>query len=47
MAASEYSSTQLLTTTINILPQKIKGDINKLLLSTIKKKYEGVCNNDR
>tara|TARA_Y100000389_G_scaffold95909_1_gene92562 strand:+ start:7337 stop:7840 length:504 start_codon:yes stop_codon:yes gene_type:complete len=46
MAASEYSSTQLLTTTINILPQKIKGDINKLLLSTIKKKYEGVCNKD-
>jgi DNA-directed RNA polymerase subunit E'/Rpb7 len=42
----KYHSEQLLTTSINIEPQKIKGDINNLLLYTIKKRYEGVCNKD-
>jgi len=36
----------LLTTSINISPDKIRGDINKLILFILKKKYEGVCNKD-
>jgi len=46
MSTPEYYSTQLLTTTINIEPNQIKGDINKLILHTIQRKYEGVCNKD-
>jgi DNA-directed RNA polymerase subunit E'/Rpb7 len=43
---SEYISSQLLTTSINVDIKKIKGDINELLYKLLKKKYEGVCNKD-
>ena len=43
---TEYKSTQLLTTSINLSSNKIKGDINKLIVYTLKKRYEGVCNKD-
>jgi len=46
MSVPEYCSTQILTTTINIEPRNIKGDINKLLLFDLKKRYEGICNKD-
>ena len=46
MDINKYHSEQLLTASINIEPQKIKGDINNLILYTIKKRYEGVCNKD-
>jgi len=46
MDINKYYSEQLLTASINIEPQKIKGDINNLILYTIKKRYEGVCNKD-
>ena len=37
-------STQVLTTSINIEPHKIKGDINKLLLYNLKRINECMCN---
>ena len=43
---SEYISSQLLTTSINVDMKNIKGDINELLYKLLKKKYEGVCNKD-
>ena len=43
---SEYISSQLLTTRINVDMKNIKGDINELLYKLLKKKYEGVCNKD-
>jgi DNA-directed RNA polymerase subunit E'/Rpb7 len=43
---SEYISTQLLTTSINVNIKNIKGDINELLYKLLKKKYEAVCNKD-
>jgi len=46
MSVPEYYSTQILTTTINIEPRNIRGDINKLVLFNLKKRYEGVCNKD-
>jgi len=46
MSVPEYSSTQLLSTSINIEPRKIKGEINKLVLYNLKNRYEGVCNKD-
>ena len=46
MSVPEYYSTQILTTTINIEPRNIKGDINKLILFNLKNRYEGVCNKD-
>jgi len=42
----EYFTTVLLTANVNIKPQQLVGDINKLILNGIKKKYEGVCNKD-
>ena len=42
----DHISSILLTTSINISPNKIKGDINKLLLFILKQKYEGSCNKD-
>jgi DNA-directed RNA polymerase subunit E'/Rpb7 len=42
----DYISTQILTTTINIKPDKITGDINQLILHDMKQRYEGVCNKD-
>ena len=36
----------IITTSLNIKPSRIKGDINQLLLHILKKKYEGVCNVD-
>ena len=46
MSTPEYFSSQILTTTINIEPRNIKGDISKLVLYNLKKRYEGVCNKD-
>ena len=43
---SEYTSTQLLTTSINVDMKNIKGDINEMIYKLLKKKYEGVCNKD-
>jgi DNA-directed RNA polymerase subunit E'/Rpb7 len=43
---TDYKSIQLLTTSINIPSNKIKGDINKLIVYNLKKRYEGVCNKD-
>lgn len=43
---TDYESTQLLTTSINIESKNITGDINELLFRYLKKKYEGVCNKD-
>ena len=39
---TDYISTQLLTTSINIECKNIVGDINELLYKYLKKKYEGV-----
>ena len=41
MDDKDYYSTQILTTTLNLQANKIKGDINQLLLYNIKKQYEG------
>jgi DNA-directed RNA polymerase subunit E'/Rpb7 len=41
-----YTTSSILTTSINVKPSNIKGDINKLLLYILRKKYEGVCNKD-
>jgi len=46
MDKNSYYSTQILTDTINLQSNKIKGDINQLILFNLKKKYEGVCNKD-
>lgn len=43
---SDYKSNQLLTTSINIPSNKIKGDINNLITYNLKKRYESVCNKD-
>jgi len=43
---TEYISSQLLTTSINVDMKSIKGDINEILYKLLKKKYEGVCNKD-
>lgn len=46
MSDKEYCSEQLQTTSINIEPHKIKGEINSLLLYYLKMRYECVCNKD-
>lgn len=46
MSHSDYCSEQLLTTSINIQSRELQGDVNELLLTKLKKKYEGVCNKD-
>jgi len=43
---TEYISSQLLTTSINVDMKNINGDINEILYKLLKKKYEGVCNKD-
>ena len=43
---TDYISTQLLTTSINVEAKHIQGDINELLYKYLKQKYEGVCNKD-
>ena len=43
---SNYISSQLLTTSINVEIENIQGDINQILHKLLKKKYEGVCNKD-
>ena len=43
---SNYISSQLLTTSINVEIKNIHGDINQILYKLLKKKYEGVCNKD-
>jgi DNA-directed RNA polymerase subunit E'/Rpb7 len=42
----DYFSTIVLTVNVNIKVNSLKGDINKLLVDTIKRRYEGVCNKD-
>ena len=42
----EYSTSIIQTTNVNIKPENLKGDFNKLILDSIKRKYEGVCNNN-
>jgi hypothetical protein len=42
----DYISTQLLTTSINVEMNQMKGDINQLLYKLLTSKYEGVCNKD-
>ena len=46
MNVSDYYSTQLLTTSINIDPSNLRGNVNHILLYNIKKRYEGICNKD-
>ena len=46
MSDTDYKSTQLLTISINIPCNKIKGDINNLIAYNLKKRYENVCNKD-
>ena len=46
MSANNYYSKQILSSSINIEPHTITGDINKLILHNIKLKYESVCNKD-
>jgi len=43
---SNYISSQLLTTSINVEIKNIQGDINQIIYKLLKKKYEGVCNKD-
>lgn len=43
---TNYISSQLLTTSINVEIKNIHGDINQILYKLLKKKYEGVCNKD-
>ena len=42
---SNNISNQIFTTSINIKCNHIKGNINKLILLVLKKKFEGKCNN--
>ena len=44
MTDKDYYSIHILTTTINLQANRIRGDINQLILFNLKKKYEGVCN---
>lgn len=46
LTMTDYISTQLLTTSINVEAKHIQGDINELLCKYLKQKYEGVCNKD-
>ena len=46
MTGQEYSSTQLLSTSINISPKDIKGNIINLILYNLRRRYEGVCYKD-
>ena len=46
MSHSDYCSEQLLTTSLNIDARSLQGDVNSLLLTKLKQKYEGVCNKD-
>ena len=43
---TDYTSTQLLTSSINVEIKHIQGDIDQLLYKLLKQKYEGVCNKD-
>jgi len=42
----QYHSFVILTTNVNIKPNRLKGDINKTILNLLRNKYEGVCNKD-
>ena len=42
----KYYSSVILTTNVNIKPTQLKGDINKIILNTLRRRYEGVCNKD-
>ena len=46
MSHSDYCSERLLTTSLNIDARSLQGDVNSLLLTKLKQKYEGVCNKD-
>lgn len=41
-----YYTPVTLTTSLNLLANQLKGDINSVILSILKKKYEGLCNKD-
>ena len=41
-----YISKQLLTSSINIPTDRLRGDINETILRQIKKRFEGTCNQD-
>ena len=43
---TDYTSTQLLTSSINVEIKHIQGNIDQLLYKLLKQKYEGVCNKD-
>jgi len=43
---TDYTSTQLLTSSINVEVRHIQGDIDQLLYKLLRQKYEGVCNKD-
>ena len=45
MKEEDYT-TVALTTSINIKPSSLRGDINKIILNILKKKFEGICNKD-
>ena len=42
----KYYSSVILTTNVNIKPTQLKGDINKIILNTLRRRYEGVCYKD-
>jgi len=42
----KYTSSVLLTSNVNITPNRIEQDINRTILEILKKRYEGVCNKD-
>ena len=42
----KYTTSILSTTNVNIHPNNLCEDINKMILLNLKKRYEGVCNKD-
>ena len=44
--SKKYTTTILSTTNVNISPNDLIGDINKMILLNLKKRYEGVCSKD-
>tara|TARA_A100001015_G_scaffold320741_2_gene448283 strand:+ start:1144 stop:1644 length:501 start_codon:yes stop_codon:yes gene_type:complete len=39
-------TTITLTSSINIKPSNLRGDINKIILNILKNRFEGICNKD-
>lgn len=44
--SQKYTTTILSTTNVNINPRDLIGDVDKMILLNLKKRYEGVCNKD-